>query len=60
MQNHYEFAEGDLVEVIDGLFAGRSVPVKSIAGNKAKVVLALFGGLVDELEVPLGIFVAAE
>jgi transcription antitermination factor NusG len=60
MQTHYEFAEGDLVEVIDGRFAGQSVPVESIAGNKAKVVFALFGGLADELEVPLGIFVAAK
>ena len=60
MHTHHEFAEGDLVEVIDGPFAGQTVPVKSIAGNKAKVALALFGGLVDELEVPLEILVAAE
>lgn len=59
MRTHREFKVGDLVEIVDSPFDGLKVPVHSIEGNRAKVVLELFGGQVDSIEIALDKLVAA-
>lgn len=59
MRTHHEFRAGDRVEITEGPFAGMEVPVKAIEGHKATVLMQLFGGAVDEVEMPVEILAAA-
>jgi transcription antitermination factor NusG len=53
MRTHHEFAVGDTVEVTAGPFEGMRVPVVSISGPRARVLLSLFGGAVDTIDMAL-------
>lgn len=58
MRTHHEFAVGQTVEVIDGPFEGRKVPVVAIRGARASLMLQLFGAEM-EIELPMDILQAA-
>ncbi|WP_185982666.1 transcription termination/antitermination protein NusG [Aureimonas mangrovi] len=60
MKTHHEFAAGDEVEVTGGPFSGWKVPVKEINGGTATVIVQLFGGAVETLDLPLELLEAAE
>lgn len=59
MRTHHEFMPGDIAEVVAGPFEGMRVPVHSIAGLRATVILELFGGAVQEVDMPLDSLQAA-
>lgn len=50
MRTHHEFSVGQTVEVIDGPFEGRKVPVVELRGHRAAVLFEMFGA---EMEVEL-------
>lgn len=58
MRTHHEFAIGQTVEVIDGPFEGRKVPVVAIRGSKAAVMLQLFGAE-QEIDIAMDYLQAA-
>lgn len=55
---HRGFIPGDRVQIIKGAFKDWLVPIESINGETAKVLLTMFGG-VKEVTVPLSALEAA-
>lgn len=60
MRTHKEFAEGDLVNIVEGGFAGHSGRVHVISGAVAKVLLPLFGSAGQDVPIPLANLERAE
>ena len=58
VNTHKALRAGDMAEITTGQFFGVIVPVSSIKGEKAKVLLQLFGG-VKEVEIRIGDLAAA-
>lgn len=58
MRTHHEFTVGQIVEVLDGPFEGRRVPVVEIRGHRALLLLELFGGQ-HEIDVSMEVLQAA-
>lgn len=53
MRTHKEFAEGDMVDIVEGPFSGYSGRVHLISGAEAKVLLPLFGSAGQDVPIPL-------
>lgn len=53
MRTGREFKAGDMVEVVEGSLAGMTIRVHAIEGDKAKVLLPLFGKAEQEFKLPL-------
>lgn len=53
MRTGREFRAGDMVEVVEGSLAGMTVRVHAIVGDKARVLLPLFGKAEQEIGLPL-------
>jgi transcription antitermination factor NusG len=58
MQTHKEFAIGDTVQIMGGVFDGWKVPVVAIMKSEARVIVELFG-MPREIEISTGQLVAA-
>lgn len=58
MRTHHEFAVGQTVEVLDGPFKDRKVPVVAIRGAKAAIMLELFG-VQQEVDIAMDMLQAA-
>lgn len=58
MRTHHEFTVGQTVEVIDGPFEGRKVPVVEIRGHCAVVLFEMFN-IEQEIEIDMEILQAA-